>query len=135
MRDLLTHLRPTDKFDIELFSGASIMYKPASLGATAKNIDDAIAFMDAEQGGGGTELLPALQTAMALPRASGAVSRTFVVITDGGIAEETKMFEQVRDHVAICHSHVGALVKSVNRCCRNKRSQTETEHSRRDVAW
>src|SRR6478736_2477314 len=82
MKELLSRLRETDTFDVELFSGASMMYAPASVTATKKHIDDAIAWIDTARAGGGTELLPAIQTAMSLPKAEGT-SRSFVVVTDG----------------------------------------------------
>ena len=88
MRDLLGRLRPTDTFNVVLFSGGSSA-RPEKIGpATTDEIADAIAFIDREDGGGGTELLPALERAMKLPRLAKDMSRSFVVVTDGYIAEE-----------------------------------------------
>jgi Ca-activated chloride channel family protein len=83
--------------------------------AEKDKISDAIAFIDRETGGGGTELLPALKRAMALPRLGKDVSRSFVVVTDGYIAEETAMFEQVRSHLGEANVFAFGIGSSVNR--------------------
>jgi Ca-activated chloride channel family protein len=114
MRELLSRLRPTDTFDVELFSGASRMYAPASVPATHKEIDAAIAFIDSAGAGGGTELLPAIQTAMKLPKLE-HTSRSFVVVTDGYIAEEPAVFDQIRDHLGEANVFSFGIGSSVNR--------------------
>jgi Ca-activated chloride channel homolog len=114
MRELLGRMRPTDTFDVELFSGATAMYAPASVPATTKQIDSAIAWMDSAGAGGGTELLPAIQTAMKLPKPEGT-SRSFVVVTDGYIAEEPAVFDQIRDHLGEANVFSFGIGSSVNR--------------------
>src|SRR5690606_6317829 len=52
---------------------------------------------------------------MALPRASKQVSRTFVIVTDGYIAEETAMFDQVRSHLGEANVFAFGIGSSVNR--------------------
>jgi len=115
MRDLLGRLRPSDRFDVLLFSGASELYAERSVPATADEVERAIQFMERQRGGGGTELLPALQRAMKLPRPTDNVSRTFVAITDGFIAEETAMFDYVRDHLGEANVFAFGIGSSVNR--------------------
>jgi Ca-activated chloride channel family protein len=115
MRDLLGRLRPTDTFNVELFSGGSSLYAEKSVVASTANVDDAIAFIERETGGGGTELLPALERAMALPRIGKDVSRSFVVVTDGYIAEETAMFDHVRKHLGDANVFSFGIGSSVNR--------------------
>ena len=114
MRGLLTRLRPTDTFDVELFAGAAKMYAPKSVTATTAHIEDALKFMDGQDAGGGTELYPALQTAMELPKVEGT-SRSFVVITDGYIAEEPQIFDEVRDHLGDANVFAFGIGTSVNR--------------------
>jgi Ca-activated chloride channel homolog len=115
MRDLLGNLRPTDTFNVLLFAGGQALFKTASVQAKPDNIDDAVAFIDRETGSGGTELLPALQRATKLPRPSQDVSRTFVVVTDGYIAEETAMFDHVRKHLGDANVFAFGIGSSVNR--------------------
>ena len=115
MRDLLGRMRPTDRFDVLLFAGGSSLYAERSVEATHTQIDGAIAFIDAQTGGGGTELLPALQRALALPRPAPGVARSFVVITDGYVAEEASMFQHVRDHLGDASVFAFGIGSSVNR--------------------
>jgi len=115
MHDLLGRLRPTDKFDVLLFSGDDALYSEKSVDATASEIQKATAFVDKQNGGGGTELLPAIQHAMKLPRAADNVSRSFVVVTDGFIAEEPQVFEQIRNHLGEANVWSFGIGSSVNR--------------------
>ena len=115
MKDLLGRLRPTDKFDVLLFSGDDALYSEKSVDATADEIQKATAFVDKQNGGGGTELLPAIQHAMKLPRAFDNVSRSFVVVTDGFIAEEPAVFDQIRDHLGEANVWSFGIGTSVNR--------------------
>ena len=48
MRDLLGKLRPTDRFNVLLFSGGSRLFSDTSVAADKDNIDAAIAFIDRE---------------------------------------------------------------------------------------
>ncbi|HYD40640.1 MAG TPA: VIT domain-containing protein [Anaeromyxobacter sp.] len=114
MGDLLGGLRPIDRFDVILFSGAHALMAPRSVPATAENVRAAKALLDREQGGGGTELLPALREAMDLPAANGT-ARSFIVVTDGGISEERAMFEYVRAHLGEANVFSFGIGSSVNR--------------------
>ena len=115
MRDLLGRLRPVDRFNVELFSGATALYADHSVDASAAQIDQAIKFIDAQHGGGGTELLPAMQTAMKLPRPADGVSRSFVVVTDGFISEEPEVFDHIRTHLSEANVFAFGIGTSVNR--------------------
>jgi Ca-activated chloride channel homolog len=115
MNDLLGRLRPTDRFNLLLFSGDSRLFAPASVPVNAQNIAAATAYFDAEHGGGGTELLPAMQQAMALPVVSEVASRSFVVITDGYIAEEPEVFDHIRKHLGRANVFAFGIGSSVNR--------------------
>ena len=67
MRNLLSGLKPTDTFNVLLFAGDSPCSRRRPSPATPDNIDRGIELIDQQQGGGGTELLPALKRALALP--------------------------------------------------------------------
>jgi len=111
---LIAQLRPTDTFNVLLFSGDSQLLSPASLAATQDHVQQALALIDRQRGGGGTELEAALSRALELPR-SEHVSRSVVVLTDGYITEERGAFELVAREVQ--HSNVFAfgIGSSVNR--------------------
>lgn len=114
LEDLIGGLRPTDRFDVVLFSGASQTMSPRSVPATRENIVRAKTFIGAQRGGGGTELLPALREAMSLPRTEGT-SRSFIVVTDGGISEEKVMFQYIREHLGDANVFSFGIGSSVNR--------------------
>ncbi len=94
-RDLATTLRPTDTFNIVFFAGGSDVLSESPLPATKENIGRAIAMMDRQSGGGGTELAAGLKRALALP-SDRDISRSLVLVTDGYISAETEAFELIR---------------------------------------
>jgi Ca-activated chloride channel homolog len=112
--DLVAQLRPTDKFNVVLFSGDARTLSPRSLPATQENVARALKLLSHETGGGGTELEAALRTVMAIPR-SEHVSRSVVVLTDGYIAQERGAFELVADHVSDTNVFAFGIGTGVNR--------------------
>ncbi len=91
IRDLIGRLRASDKFNLVLFSGSSTVMAPSSVPASGENIGRALKLIDAQQGGGGTELAAALLQALSLPR-DVERSRTAIIITDGFIDAERETF-------------------------------------------
>ncbi len=114
LRDLIGQLRPADSFNLVLFAGASALWSPRSRPATRANVDAAIRLLDAQRGGGGTELLAALQRAMALPGKAG-VSRSVIVVTDGYIGAERAVFEHIDAHLGDANVFAFGIGRSVNR--------------------
>lgn len=114
MRALASHLRPTDTFNVLLFSGGSSVLSPQSLPATPEHIQQALGFIDREQGSGSTELLPALQRALALPQDE-RLSRSFVIITDGYVSVETRAFDLTRNNLQNANVFAFGIGSSVNR--------------------
>lgn len=114
MRKLIGSLRPTDSFNVILFSGGSRLLAPKSLPATAANVQQAIAEIEREQGGGGTELGAALDQALALPGNEG-VSRSTIVVTDGYIDAEAEVFERIRTRLNQSNLFAFGIGSSVNR--------------------
>jgi Ca-activated chloride channel homolog len=114
MRNLLSNLRPKDRFNILFFAGGNFVLSEKSLSATKENIEEALAAIDKQQGGGGTELLPALKRALALPRAEGT-SRTVVIATDGYVTVEAEAFDLIRDNLGKANMFAFGIGTSVNR--------------------
>jgi Ca-activated chloride channel family protein len=114
LRNLFANLRPTDYFNVLLFSGDNAVLSEHSLPATQENLEKAIKVIDEEQGAGGTELLPALQRALALPRAKGT-SRSFVIATDGYVTVETEAFDLIRKSLGDANFFAFGIGSSVNR--------------------
>ena len=114
MRNLLTRLRPTDTFNVLLFAGSSLVLADAPLPATAENVRRGVEFIDSQQGGGGTELLPALRRALALP-GTDASARSIVIATDGYVTVETEAFDVIRESLGQANLFAFGIGSSVNR--------------------
>ena len=82
LKDLIGRLRPVDRFNVLLFAGGSKLMAEKSVSATPENIQMALDVIDRQQGGGGTQILPALERALNLPVEMPG-SRTVVIVTDG----------------------------------------------------
>ncbi len=114
IEDLISHLRPTDSFNVVLFSGDAYTLSPRSLPATEANVARALELISHERGGGGTELEGALRRVYALPRGQ-HVSRSVVVLTDGYIAQERGAFELIAQHLHDTNVFAFGIGSSVNR--------------------
>jgi len=95
MRDLIGKLRPEDRFNLLLFAGDSRLFSEKSVSATTENLKSAIAFIDRENGGGGTELLSALKKALSL-KGTENFARSFIIATDGYVDVEKEAFDLIR---------------------------------------
>lgn len=115
MRNLVLNLKPTDMFNVVLFSGASRLLNETSLPANEENIKKAVSFVDNTRGGGGTEVLGALRMANAIPRANDDVSRTFVIATDGYVSVEQEAFRIIRENKNNTNFFAFGIGRSVNR--------------------
>ena len=115
LRAVLNRLRPSDYFNVIFFSGGSYVLSPASVEATAANRAWAIAEIDRRQGGGGTELLPALREAFGLARARQDISRVVVVATDGYVNVEREAFALIREHLSDANLFAFGIGSAVNR--------------------
>ncbi len=115
MRNLIANLKPTDKFNVLLFAGASAVLAEESLHATPENLRDAMYVIDKQEGDGGTELLPALEKALALPRCESNLSRSIVVVTDGYINVEREAFDLIRNNLNQSNLFAFGIGSGVNR--------------------
>ena len=111
---LLASLRPQDRFNILFFAGGSSVLAPESLPATPENLMRAGQMLKAMQGGGATELLPALQKALAMTPPDGT-SRSLVLITDGYVSAEDTAFKLVDDNLGKDNLYTFGIGSSVNR--------------------
>lgn len=114
LRDLISGLKQHETFNVVLFAGSARVLARSALTATRGHIDDAIDFITKELGGGGTELQPALEAALKLPRPESS-SRSFVVVTDGLIAAEKECFDTIREHLDEANVFTFGIGSSVNR--------------------
>ena len=114
LKDLIGNLRPTDLFNVVLFAGDAAVLSPESLQANPQNIAKAIGLIEQQRGAGGTELLPAIKQAMALPRQEG-ISRSVVLVTDGYVSGEQGVFEHIRANLNQSNVFAFGIGGSVNR--------------------
>jgi Ca-activated chloride channel family protein len=114
MKSLLSGLRGKDLFNIVFFSGGSYIYKEESLPVTETNIEDAIIFMDNLRGGGGTELLNALKSAMGLNGLEN-FARSFIILTDGYVSVEDETFDYIRNNLGNANFFSFGIGRGVNR--------------------
>ena len=114
VKDLLAGLRPSDLFNVILFSGGSSVMAEQSVPATAENIRKAAALIDERRGGGGTELLPALKQALGLKK-QGEYSRSIVIATDGFVDVEEEVFDLIRNNLGSANIFAFGIGTSVNR--------------------
>jgi Ca-activated chloride channel family protein len=114
LKDLISNLRPTDRFNVLLFAGGSQLMAEQSLPATSQNITRAIDTIERQRGGGGTRLLPALQKALSLSKTEG-FSRSIVIATDGYVSVEAKVFDLMRKNLGDANMFAFGIGSSVNR--------------------
>ncbi|MBX7154740.1 MAG: VWA domain-containing protein [Bacteriodetes bacterium] len=114
MNNLFKTLRPSDKFNIMMFSGGNMVFSPNSVEATPDNIKRAYGFLTSGYGGGGTELLPALKVALAM-KAEPGYARSFIALTDGYVTVEREAFDLVRNNLNNANFYAFGIGTSVNR--------------------
>jgi len=114
LKNLIGNLRPKDTFNVLLFSGGSRLMSERSLPATKENLDNAINVIDKQHGGGGTELLPALNRVLKLPRIEN-YSRSIIVVTDGYVMVEEDVFDLIRSNLNDANMFAFGIGTSVNR--------------------
>ncbi|NBC84323.1 MAG: VWA domain-containing protein, partial [Bacteroidetes bacterium] len=115
MNALFSSLTPGDKFNIVTFAGASEELFPESVSATEGNIAQARQFMDSRHGGGGTELLPAMEKALNYKNRNDDYARTFVILTDGYVSVEKQTFNLIREKINRANFFAFGIGSSVNR--------------------
>ena len=114
LRDLIGRLKPTDTFNVLLFSGTSHLMAPRSVPASAENTAAAIRVIDEQRGGGGTELNAALFRALQVPRTDG-FARSVVLVTDGFISAEADVFRLIGANLGRTNFFAFGIGSSVNR--------------------
>jgi Ca-activated chloride channel family protein len=113
VRELAARLRPVDSFNVLLFAGDSRLLSPTSLPASPDNVAAALALLDQQSGGGGTELLAAMRRALAVPGSEG--TRIIAVVTDGYVDIEPELFELVRANLGRSSLFAFGIGSAVNR--------------------
>lgn len=90
----LANLTSADRFNVIRFDDTMEMVFPDAVRADAENVGTASRFVRGLTADGGTEMLPALEAALAGTAPDGFV-RQVVFITDGAIGNEQQMFDAI----------------------------------------
>jgi len=114
LEDLISNLRISDRFNILFFAGGSYVLSEKSLPATLENKEMAIQAIENHQGGGGTELLSALERALKM-EGTEDYSRSFVIVTDGYVTVERQAFDLIRGSLNEANFFPFGIGTSVNR--------------------
>lgn len=114
MRRMIENLKPHEKFNIFQFAGGSDILSEKSLLANPFNKMRGLAYLEKMFSRGGTELLPALERALALDT-TGDYSRTTVILTDGGVTVEKPAFQLIRSHLHTTNLFAFGIGSYVNR--------------------
>jgi len=97
MRAALGRLAPGDTFDLLHFGSATGALGDRSLPVSDVNLRRARQWLDGLQAHGGTEMLPALLTALTRPT-DGERPRVVTLLTDGYIGNEEQLFTAIQSH-------------------------------------
>lgn len=115
MQEVIQGLKPHDSINVILFaSGSAILAPGGSLPASPENKQKAIDFIKSQPGGGGTNIVPAMKQALALPHTQG-VSRIVAVATDGYVDVEPQVFQLIRENLKSANLFAFGIGSSVNR--------------------
>ncbi len=113
MVELLEDLRPNDIFNVILFEfGDSQLFGSSQL-ATTNNIKKASRFMRTRMAGGGTNMASALRNVYRSIDDS-PTSRSVILITDGHIEAEKKVFQEIRNNLYKVNVFAFGIGPSVN---------------------
>ena len=99
MRDFLENLREEDYFNVVMFDSRVIRWQNKSVAAKENFINYALDKVDKEFGGGGTELLRAVKSAIDIPMREEVTSRSIVLITDGYFSGEESVFSEIEKNL------------------------------------
>lgn len=114
MESLVARLDENDRFNLMLFAGESEVFSESPVPATVDNLLAAVEFLYATHSGGGTRLLRALKQAYQTPK-DPSYSRSIVVLTDGYITVEDRVFDLIRENLAEANVFACGIGSSPNR--------------------
>jgi len=109
----LQALGPRDTFNLIRFAGDNTVFSKDPLPNDRSAIDKAIAWLNNQQGGGGTELLPALQAAFARP-ADPQRLRVVIFLTDGFVGNDGQILSAIGKVIGDARIYTVGIGSSVN---------------------
>jgi Ca-activated chloride channel family protein len=110
----LENMRKDDLFNVMKFSGWTGMLWPESKKATEDNVKAGLGYIDQMEGGGGTEMLAAINALFDMPRAEGR-RRLVLFLTDGYVGNDGAILSAVRQRLGESRVFSLGVGSSVNR--------------------
>jgi len=98
LREGLGFLAPGDRFNIVRFDSETELLFDESMPAVPFYLDGAALFLERLEADGGTDMAPALERALGLPRHDGLL-RQVVFVTDGAVGNEAELLLQVAERL------------------------------------
>ncbi|OKH41006.1 trypsin [[Phormidium ambiguum] IAM M-71] len=121
MRRFINGLNSNDTFTIIDFANTTKQLSPTPLANTKENRDRAMAYIDALDARGGTELLNGIRAVLNFPPAPSGRLRSVVLLTDGYIGNENEVIAEVQRNLKSGNRLYGFGVgSSVNRFLINR---------------
>lgn len=114
LKDLFTTLNPQDRFNILFFEGSAHFLSETSLAATPANLNKALSMLKQQRGGGGTNMLQAIEKAMSVKKLEG-YSRSFAIVTDGYVSVEDRIFDYISTSLGDANFFALGIGMAVNR--------------------
>jgi Ca-activated chloride channel family protein len=98
LKDALGRLKSGDRFNVIQFDSttSSLYFQPVNFSPTT--YARALAYVDSLSADGGTEIGPAINTALSQPAAPGYM-RQIIFITDGAVSSETSLFAAIEQRL------------------------------------
>jgi Ca-activated chloride channel family protein len=90
----LAQLAPADRFNVIEFNSRTKAFYPSAIAATPRNISNAKARVNSLQASGGTEMMSALELALASSEDESYL-RQIVFITDGSVGNEDQLYQYI----------------------------------------
>ena len=106
-------LGPRDTFNLIRFAGDNKVFSEDPLPNDRNAIEQALGWLNQQEGGGGTELLPALEAAFARPADPNRV-RVVVFLTDGFVGNETQILAAIGRVIGDARIYTVGIGTSVN---------------------
>ena len=122
LRACLRILEPKDTFRILLFDDRLEWYQPEAVQITQETINQADAYLSHIEGRGGTEIVQALQTSLALPEDRERI-RYILFLTDGAVSAEGRALQLIRRKLTKARIFTFGIGPSVNRALLSKMAQ------------
>ncbi len=97
MKLALDSLYPQDTFNLITFAGDTSVLFPQPVPATKENLEKAQKFLDTREGGGGTEMMKAIKTALDPSDAQSHV-RIVCFMTDGYVGNDMEIVGEIKSH-------------------------------------